>query len=181
MSAKPLVSCLMLTMPGREKWRELALECFDAQTYPNRELLIVNGPKRIGEKRNIGCGQAEGEIICHWDDDDWSAPTRIADQVQRLQASGADITGYHRMLFLSPEGERWMYEGKPGYAIGTSLCYWKRVWDAKPFPHLQVGEDNAFQKGLRVVTTDAAHHLIATKHDGNTSPRQIESKNWVRQ
>lgn len=39
------------------------------------------------------------DIICHWDDDDFSHPQRIAEQVALLQASGAECVGYREMLF----------------------------------------------------------------------------------
>lgn len=41
MTDYPLVTCLCLTMKGREKFLQRAMQCFDQQTYPNRELLIV--------------------------------------------------------------------------------------------------------------------------------------------
>jgi hypothetical protein len=46
--------------------------------------------KRSGEKRNRAAAEARGEIIVHWDDDDWSARWRLRYQVEELVArSGA--------------------------------------------------------------------------------------------
>jgi glycosyltransferase involved in cell wall biosynthesis len=49
----------------------------------------------IGAKRNLGCEAARGEIIAHWDDDDYSAPGRLEDQVRRILTSGKAVTGYN--------------------------------------------------------------------------------------
>ncbi len=32
----------------------------------------------IGAKRNLACAEARGELIAHWDDDDWYAPARLS-------------------------------------------------------------------------------------------------------
>jgi glycosyltransferase involved in cell wall biosynthesis len=34
-------------------------------------LIHLAESRSIGEKRNFGCERSSGEIICHWDDDDW--------------------------------------------------------------------------------------------------------------
>ena len=51
----------------------------------------------IGEKRNLACDLATGELILHWDDDDWYAAWRIEYQVWSLLRSGADLSA-HRTL-----------------------------------------------------------------------------------
>ena len=38
---KPLISCLMVTQPGRETTIRKALACFRRQTYEPRELVVV--------------------------------------------------------------------------------------------------------------------------------------------
>ena len=43
-------------------------------------------PRRVlGDKRNRLCELARGEIIVHWDDDDWHGRDRIARQVAALR------------------------------------------------------------------------------------------------
>lgn len=180
-SEMPLVSCIMPTTDDRRDFEALARECFDAQDYPDRELVIVRGPGKVGEKRNQACREAAGQIICHWDSDDWSAPGRISDQVARLIESGADITGYHSMRFLTEDGQEWLYKGAKNYALGTSLCFWKRHWQRHPFPALQVAEDNAFIRTGRLVAVPAGEMMLATIHGGNTSLRKLtQGANWER-
>lgn len=170
-----------------------ALECFRRQTYQPRQLVIVDdmmdrsfgddvsqqpdvkyiqqpGRLSIGRKRNIACAYADGEIICHWDSDDISAPGRIADQVERLLASGAELTGYHTMIFMDGSGRRWLYRGRPPYAIGTSFMYWQKLWLRNPFPLLNMSEDHAFLgRAARVESVDAAGMMTARVHSDNTN------------
>lgn len=122
---EPLVCAVMLT----KDWNEMAkraIECFRSQTYQNKYLLIwdTSGMRpfayswdlpenihvcedvsefTIGTLRNRAIGWDHGkdtpQVMIHWDDDDWSHPNRIAEQVALLQASGKQAVGYRDMLF----------------------------------------------------------------------------------
>src|SRR3954447_27071553 len=72
---------------------------------------IRETPRRaLGDKRNRLCELARGEILLHWDDDDWQAPDRIARQLEAIEASGADLCGLAQVTFLSDDGESaWDY------------------------------------------------------------------------
>ena len=128
---EPTVCAIMLTRDRPELARK-AVECFRAQTYEKKRLLVWNtgphgplledpealdtssqlhepwiiGPVEgltIGELRNDAAECAidsiNPEIFVHWDDDDHNHPNRIAEQVELLQTSGADVVGYNDMLF----------------------------------------------------------------------------------
>ena len=147
---------------------------------PRVRLIHLAGWPESGAKRNYGCECAAGEIIAHWDDDDYSAPGRLADQIERLLESGKAVTGFHSMRFT--DGVRWWkYEGTRNYALGTSLCYRRAWWNAHRFPFVQVGEDNQFvamaHSAGELVTADAGDLMFATNHSGNTSPRKL-GDNW---
>ena len=47
----------------------------------------------VGVKRNLACEHAEGELIAHFDDDDWYAPNRLSIQVAALRESGHASAG----------------------------------------------------------------------------------------
>jgi hypothetical protein len=151
-------------------------------------------PLTIGELRNEANRTArtvfesdilQPDILIHWDDDDWSHQHRIAEQVALLQSSGADCVGYNQMLFWreDPNGmdalsEAWLYSNpNPGYALGTSLCYWRKTWERKPFPATSYGEDLQFCIGLKCVGVKTwaedsdirEPRMIARIHGGNTS------------
>lgn len=206
MCSEPLVvvSCIMPTR-GRPDFAVSALEDWRRQTWPARELIILDDadarsfssapggdcvryillPSRrsIGAKRNIAASHARGQIICHWDDDDRSAPGRIADQLNRLLASGCQVTGYNEVEFVDQRGRRWIYKSPPDYAVGSSLMYYRDFWINNPFPDVDVGEDNAFVTRARalgtLVVAPARGMLLASIHDGNTSPRNTCGSNWV--
>ncbi len=108
----PLVSCIMPTY-NRRKFIPQAIRYFLSQDYERKELIVVDygtDPVRdliptddhiryirldrkltVGAKRNLACEQAHGEIIAHWDDDDWMADRRLSYQAGYLQQEHADI------------------------------------------------------------------------------------------
>ena len=111
------VSCLMVTR-DRVALAKRAISCFAAQTYPDRELVIVSdGEPRVrlslelfaaelglnnvrfvheqrpdltlGSLRNIAMGEATGAIVCQWDDDDCYHPDRIQRQLEHMLNEGS--------------------------------------------------------------------------------------------
>ncbi|TAL05209.1 MAG: glycosyltransferase family 2 protein [Chloroflexota bacterium] len=190
-----------------------AVECLRGQTYPAKRLVIWDTGRTdvvrhhghyqhceigsgstatIGELRNKANERYTGEpseIICHWDDDDWSHPNRIAEQVALMEATGAEVTGYNEMLFWRErrrvcsdpshdiEGEAWIYTGT---ILGTSLCYRRSVWERFPFPATSYGEDTEFLKriqhaGIKIACCSSVPlltgevRMIARIHATNTS------------
>lgn len=144
----------------------------------------VAGAPTIGQLRNIGAEAAAGAVIAHFDDDDYSSPGRLRDQIDRLVASGKAVTGYRSMRFTDGR-EWWLYKGDVEYALGTSLCYLRSWWQANPFPELQVGEDNGMVSRARaqgqMISADAGQLMWATVHPGNTSPRNMANhKQWLK-
>ena len=144
-------------------------------------LIIIEEGRTVGEKRNFGAGLSRGEVIIHWDDDDYSAPGRLADQLDRLVQSGKAVTGYSSMYFT--DGARWwIYEGIGNFAVGTSLCYRKDWWQDHPFPEKQVGEDTDFVSAAKrydqLVSAPAGDLMVASVHASNTSPRQLTGVQW---
>src|SRR5260370_37829397 len=105
LNARPLISCIMPTA-NRRHFVPQALRYFLAQDYPHKELLILDdgsdsvadlvpddsqirytrltGQRTLGAKRNECVEASRGEIIIHWDDDDWQAPHRICYPVEAL-------------------------------------------------------------------------------------------------
>lgn len=109
-----------------------AIRCFLAQDYAERELIVLDdgadpvsalipqgervrylrlpGKHTVGAKRNLACRQARGEIILHWDDDDWAAKWRVSYQVDALVRGRAEVCGIDRVLYLGPGPEQaWEY------------------------------------------------------------------------
>lgn len=187
-----LVSCILPTK-NRAVFIPQAIRSYQSQTYPHKELIIVdNGndqtesliplddpsiryvhvskPQTTGDMRNLCASHARGEYICHFDSDDWSAPERVKDQVTRLGVFGV-LTGYHSMLFYdvrSGKCYRWTMPSQTRYALGTSLCYRQTWWLCHPFRPLRVGEDTrffqqAYREASRLVPTVAADQMMVAR------------------
>jgi hypothetical protein len=154
----------------------------DIPKIPNVRLFRL--PKMtIGEKRNIGVSRAEGDVICHWDSDDWNPSTRIANQLHELLASGKRVSGCSQLLFWDLDlkhGYRYTHP-HPAYAIGTTLMY-HRSWSlSHPFPASNIGEDNLFVHQSRsVLHTIPDLGIIAGVHSGNTSKKVLSHAEFAK-
>jgi glycosyltransferase involved in cell wall biosynthesis len=173
----------------------MAIACFQAQSYDPRELLILDDgesvrdlipdderiryfhyPARmvLGEKRNLACELARGEVICHWDDDDWSAADRIEHQLSAMESSGKPMTGFHSLLYFDePKREAWHFRGPSDWVVGSSLCYLKSIWAYDPFPRISEGEDSYMvlraQARMQLCCTSGVDKLISRRHAANSS------------
>jgi glycosyltransferase involved in cell wall biosynthesis len=208
-----LISCVMPTR-NRARWVPLAIECFLAQTYQDTELVILdNGDDdtaslvpdnpRIryerqpgarlctGEMRNLANELTRGEIICHMDDDDWSAPDRIETQLKQLHESGKQVVGFHSISYwdaspgnMPPEQRAFQYRGTRPYACGTSQFYYKDYWQKHKFPSKQAGEDSLFSsaaKTSRILDSfDGTQLIVARAHSENTFRLSLgkQNLNW---
>src|SRR5437868_4002655 len=109
MESRPLVSCLMPTA-DRRRFVPQAIAYFLRQDYAERELVILDDgldpiadlvpadPRiryerltrrpSLGEKRNLAVEHARGDLLLHWDDDDWFSSDRVRLQVDALLGAG---------------------------------------------------------------------------------------------
>lgn len=221
---EPTVCCAMLTR-DRPAMAARAVKSFRRQTYERKRLLILDtgGPgasfdcnheivhawrsqfsgHSIGALRNkandltLGC-----DIIAHWDDDDWSHPNRLAEQVALLQSSGAECVVYQDMLFWDTRGtmiphvsgaktrqpgldRAWLYTNPvPIYSLGSSMLYWRSAWEKTPFDDINHGEDGRFMGKVKTVGVSsvlgtvaryAEPRMVCGIHGGNSSPYRPES------
>jgi glycosyltransferase involved in cell wall biosynthesis len=205
-AVQPLVSCIMPTRNRRE-FIPRALECFRRQNYPNLELVIVDsgsdpihdlvsGDSRIqyfqapcgltiGALRNYACQRARGEIIVHWDDDDWYPPHRVRAQLRPLMEDGINISGTSRLHYYEARHRRaflYQYSRSPRrWVAGNTLAYRRSFWQANPFPNLQVGEDSRFVWNApqgSVIDLNDPGLCVASIHAGNASPKNTQSHYW---
>ena len=202
----PLVSCIMPTR-DRRAFVPQALQQFLRQDWPNAELLVIDDGddkvadlipedpriryialderRTVGAKRNLACEAARGEIILHWDDDDWMADQRIRYQVERLLAARADLCGLPRIYFHEPAtGKSWEYTGpasNPPWIAGATFCYRKDLWRAAPFADVDNGEDVRFlwsDRRKKVEPLADPSFYIARLHPGNTGSKRNTSQGW---
>lgn len=208
MNPQLFVSCILPTH-NRRAFLPRAIHQFLRQDYPAKELLIVDDgtdavadllpaddrirylrlPERhsLGAKRNLACQQARGEIILHWDDDDWMADWRIGYQVEQLLAHEAEVCGLRELFFFDPVAPRaWKYvypAGLRAWVAGGTLCYRKAVWQAQPFPEINTGEDTRFvwacaARGKKILALPDASFFVALIHDQNTSPKRTQDARY---
>jgi glycosyltransferase involved in cell wall biosynthesis len=208
-----LVSCIMPTA-NRRGFVPEAIRLFLAQDYAERQLIILDdgadpvmdlvpddprirylrGTRRepVGAKRNRLCAEAKGELIAHWDDDDWYAPSRLSRQVAEISSGNADLCGLDRVLFFDPGTQRafeYVYPaaGAP-WLYGATLCYRKSMWERCPFPEIAVGEDTRFvaalggalgsSGGSRIRALAAPEIYVGLIHPGNTGPKRTGEPAW---
>jgi O-antigen biosynthesis protein len=138
-ASRPLVSCIMVTS-GRLALALNAIRLFRAQSYPARQLVIVEsgesslaylsdsvgirydcvgGHETIGTLRNHACELARGEIIVQWDDDDWHGPHRLSRQVSAIRCGVADVTALRDVVMF--DVTRWEF-----WRVTRSLH--RRMW-----------------------------------------------------
>jgi glycosyltransferase involved in cell wall biosynthesis len=201
---EPSVSCVMPCGLG-DKYVVTAIQCFLDQTYGGQlELVIVdnnegevkfgvNAPADldqervsvkyvraprapVGALRNTGIRHATGDVMCIWDEDDWSSKDRVAEQVKRLQESGKAATGWHNVLYFDEvTGGTFKYSYSPGrahepYAMGASHCFLKSWWEKHSYVEQGV-EDKLFSdeaaRAGQLDSCDADQLYVARIHGSN--------------
>jgi len=137
-----LVSCLCVT-EGRPAFMPWLLWCFDCQTWPRRELVVIDSSPEpfhvvgrddirvvtlppgtcIGRKRNLAMQEAHGEVITWFDDDDWQHPHKLAWLVEAL-SKGAPYAGSYRGWFVDLMRSRCTsYRGPKGHITFNSAGF----------------------------------------------------------
>jgi len=203
----PLVSCLMPTR-DRRRFVPRAIEQFLGQDHPRRELVVVDDgadvvddlipsdPRiryhrverqaTLGAKRNLACSLARGELLAHWDDDDWMPPHRLSTQLRTLAANpAAGACGLAQLRFFDPvAGRAWEYRwperARPWLAGGT-LMFRRAAWERRPFPQINEGEDTRWVWALPAGSVAAIPDpglYAALVHRGNTSRKRPGEARW---
>jgi glycosyltransferase involved in cell wall biosynthesis len=205
--AQPLVSCIMPTA-NRRAFLPQAIRCFERQTYLNRELIILDdgcdpvqdlvpddarirymrreAKCSLGAKRNKACELARGQIIAHWDDDDWMADWRLAYQVDALaRTSQPSACGLSRLYFCHRRGDTaWMYvhpANQRPWIAGATMCYHKSLWQEYRFQEINEGEDTRFVWAIpasSVLPLPDNRFYVASVHAANASPKRTSDPRW---
>lgn len=213
---QPLVSCIMPTH-NRRAFIGLTFACFHAQTWPSKELIVVDdgtdevgdllenrpgvryarvaGRMTVGAKRNLACELAGGDLIAHWDDDDWYAPDRLKRQLEPLCADTHDITGLVGGSMLQmPSGEFWTTTPElhrkmfVGDIHGGTLVYRRVLWQSgNRYPEVNLAEDAAFIRRAiaarqRIARIENDGLFVYLRHHRNTwkfaSGRFLDPSAW---
>lgn len=182
----PLVSCLMVTA-NRVDIARIAIECFLEQTWPNKELVIIDdgdedyshmiaefdcsdsvkyiklepaSPRlSLGELRNFSIDKAQGDWCVQWDDDEWYHPERLALQYDAaVQAGvGASALKWTLMHVKQDSDESLTFRGDSGIATPGTLMFRK---GGVRYPHVARNEDGIFLRDVK-----ASHGLVVLDED----------------
>lgn len=138
----PMVTAVMPTY-NRPEFVAHAVNLFQQQRYSRKELLILDDSPRaqstkqfgsnvryirypdrvlMAKKHNDALQLAQGELLVHWDDDDWSAPMRITRQVEPIMMLGVDVVGLKLWHVLnSGQFTMFAYTNKKPLPAGTFI------------------------------------------------------------
>lgn len=190
-SAAHLISCLMISR-GEIYPTAFAIECFQRQTFQNKELVIVTantngalkryveslGDHRIrysqvpdwslGTLRNISVGLARGDLVATWDDDDLRHPRSLEFQYAGLTATPAAIVCLMRLSLWEPARQRLATTEQRPWE--NSLLGWK--YQLPEYPSLDKREDThlmqAIAKTQAIALMDVPELYVYAVHGKNT-------------
>lgn len=198
-----LISCLCITH-NRVPMLRRAVRCFLAQTWARRELVVLHEDTdratrdfmaslthpmirthvvpasphiTLGGKRRISIEVARGHYVATWDDDDWSAPTRLQQQIEGMRSVGRAVCTL----------ERWIVHDQ---LLGQSWLSQPRAWEASMvaeravMPRYEDGERGTDRVSMdrllaagHVTALRAPHLYIYLYHGRNVGPRAHFKRN----
>ena len=166
----PFVS-VILTTRDRPSLLPMAIACYRQQTYPHKELIVVDDGERfpadagalhaseerlirvapgtpLGKKLNDGIEVARGSLCQKMDDDDWYAPDFLASMVSALTEFRREVcvpAFAFMMPFLFFELAKWeIRQSIPNNVPGATLLFSRDDWMHRPFRAVRFDEDTWF-------------------------------------
>lgn len=164
---------------------ELAAKCEGelSQLWRDPRVHYVRLKSRVslGEKRNLACRAAKGDILIHWDDDDWYAKNRISYQVEPILRDQADITGLENSFTFDVSGcQFWTSDARlmqamfAGGVHGGTLAFRRSILGPSvAYPPVNIAEDagllNAARaNGARILSLANPGIYAYVRHGSNT-------------
>lgn len=138
----------------------------------------------LGSKRNSLCEMAQGEVIVHWDDDDWYSSDRVRRCSEMLLTADYEICGTSSAYVHDTlRGRAWLYRNQsPGNRIvGSTLAYRKAFWKSHPFPDRSFGEEFSLTEATppeRCLDLLDPTLCVISIHRTNTVPKFPSSRDW---
>jgi glycosyltransferase involved in cell wall biosynthesis len=166
MSGPPV--SVILTTRDRPRFLSVALRCYAHQTYPHRELIIVDDGEEfpvdeqsvatlggrlvrldpgtpLGTKLNRGVEISRGPLCQKMDDDDWYAPRFLETMIGSVVSNRQQVcrpTLAFLMPFLFFDVARWQVRRSVDInAPGATLLFAREDWEAWPFRPVRFDED----------------------------------------
>ena len=193
----PLVSAMLITKDRPQlAWR--AIESFMAQSYPNKELVVIDEggyelhkklrvlgdltkhgivysrnevPCTLGELRNRSIAIAQGDYVCQWDDDDLYHKDRLLLQIAACLEYDASASFLLRESIMREEPQSLPQLAISGIRLWEGSVMVKRR-NLPRYPEWKRAEDSPFTHRLvaktKVVGLDLPGLYIYRLHGGNT-------------
>ncbi|HET6400431.1 MAG TPA: glycosyltransferase [Candidatus Kapabacteria bacterium] len=204
----PLISCLMVTR-NRFEFTKTAIHCFQNQTYPMKELVIVehapknellaeyvrglddprisyyrvpNAKTSLGDVRNYSIECAKGHFVAIWDDDDLFDPLRLELQYLVIREAKAHACVLSRYTEWWPASRKLSISEERAWEP-TLLCE-KSV--LPPYSALPLGGDGDTQvieqllREARVAYIDIPRLYLYIFHGGNAWGDRFALLHWQR-
>lgn len=132
----------------------------------------------IGQKRNVMCQYAKGDIIVHMDTDDFYMPTYIEHSVHEMMIKNKQCAGTADMFIFYPKDMLLckMENNLLHMANEGTLVYFKKFWADCHFSEDQTSEGLKFLTGRNqhIVKTDIHKVMICVAHGENT----VDKSSW---
>jgi len=193
----PRVSCLMVTA-NRLAIAKRAVECFKSQSYPNKELIIIDDGSQdyspilagipssdfcyhriekkegtyLGQLRNISLDKANGDILAQWDDDDWYHPDRLSIQVSQLTDGIKACTLSKTLMHInSTEHQESPFLGGLKSGVPGTIVHFRN--DDIRYPNIKKAEDTEYlnewtKQGYFKLADEYAYLFLRSFHGSNT-------------
>jgi len=185
------VSCVMATK-DRPGFFRIALACFLRQTYPARELIVVDDgdepvenlcsgrplvryfrltkPASLGAKLNLGVSAAQGPVIQKLDDDDYYRPEFLRTAMTHLPAGEGGCLAAWDFFLVLQTSDTAMRQSGHGWRAGGTLCFPKSLWSRNGFRDLPRSVDSWFLRDHqpRVIPVCAPEQYVLVRHGRNT-------------
>lgn len=202
----PLVSCLMVTRDRFELAR-FSVDCFRRQSWPNRELVVLDGSiddrlrdwidgladpsirwistrgstEALGALRNRSIAEARGDVLCIWDDDDLHHPVRVEVALAAMTAAHVPVSCLaHEMLWMIADHRVGVLARRPWPQEGTLIAMKSA---GLRYPSMARAEDTPAILDLLLrhqgVLINAPELYVYAIHGGNTWDRAHHHKLWA--
>jgi glycosyltransferase involved in cell wall biosynthesis len=162
----------MPTMPARRLFIHQAIGYFLRQSYPNKELIVVDdapgnpdefrhyppsvkymtkdGNTFVGAKMNYGIEHAASDVIHKMDDDDWYHPD-LLDELWVLMQGDVEntITRLYGCAILLLQDWKLKITGERQWLLGASIMFHRKLWKRNKFDEtVNGGSDYKFRKNV---------------------------------
>ena len=171
----------------------MVFECFQKQTYPNKELVLIGGncappflPQEvryletgeasIGEKLNLGVKNSSANFFCKWDDDDWRSSNFIFQLIDPILQNPNTVSFVSSHLLLNLK--EWKLYDMKNTISGGSVCFDRKAWETRPFLDVSMGEDMAFYLNRDKISHIAPNprNYVLIRHGQNTWKTWLNGK-----